>query len=213
MTATWVRSSSGLELYERSRTMMLTGDIIAFSGKGTFSELIKWRTGSEYSHVGLVIRGHMPDFGDTCLLAESTTLVNLRDCIHGEVHVGVQMHFLSKRLLSYEGDVWWAPITGEARGGAPEGKLLDATQWLRAAHSKRIPYDTAQAIGAGIDWWDKIGLENDPDFSKLFCSELATKFLKTWGIVDRSINSSEQTPLDVMRFDCVSQTPRQILCQ
>lgn len=40
--------------YDRVRDRMQPGDIIAFSGKGNFSELIKWVTRSEVSHIGIV---------------------------------------------------------------------------------------------------------------------------------------------------------------
>ncbi len=40
--------------YQDIRAQIKPGDIIAFSGKGNFSEIIKWATKSEVSHVGVV---------------------------------------------------------------------------------------------------------------------------------------------------------------
>jgi hypothetical protein len=184
-----------LQAYLEHRPKMRTGDVIAFSGKGRVSELIKWRTESQYSHVGMV---YWMGYGEgSCMLTESTSLVNLPDAIHpdGEVIKGVQIHWISKRLLTYEGmGIWWVPLK-EPIIGEPMEKMRG---WIRDRHAKRIPYDTAQAIGAGIDWWDRIGCSNDPDYDKLFCSELAAKALQIGGKVPLGINPSEQTPENVV---------------
>ena len=45
--------------YADVRSKMKPGDVIAFGGKGNFSELIKWATRSTVSHVGVIMQSKM----------------------------------------------------------------------------------------------------------------------------------------------------------
>ena len=189
--------------YEECRGRMSTGDVIAFSGKGRVSEIIKWKTGSPFSHVGMVLDTDMQGgIGKAVLLIESTSLNNISDASHGELLKGVQMHFLSNRLGSYDGKAWWFPLKNKLSNHGAH----NMQQWLRKKHDERTPYDTIQAIGAGADLFDWIpGLQTEPDFSSLFCSELVTRALQIAGVVCEGVNPSEQTPADVVGFECVGQ--------
>ena len=137
--------------------------------------------------------------GHSIMLIESTSLRNIPDAIYNEIIKGVQIHFLSRRLESYDGKAWWLPLK-EDLNGFEKNKLQN---WLRKKHYERTPYDSFQAIGAGADLFDMVlGIENEPDFSSLFCSELVTKALQVGGVVSSDINPSEQTPEDVANFEC-----------
>jgi hypothetical protein len=195
-----MRELSNNETYESVRFRMKTGDVIAFSGKGAFSNIIKWRFGTDCSHVAIVYSEEVGSFGKVVMIVESTTLTTLADAQTGDLVKGVQLHFLSKRLDSYDGDAWWVPLK-EPLSEQGERKMC---AWLRKTHDQRIPYDTAQAIGAGINFWDSI-LENDPDFSKLFCSELVARALQIAGVVDEDVNPSETAPSEVVAFDCLGE--------
>ena len=45
--------------YKEVRNQMKPGDIVAFSGKGNFSEIIKWATRSVVSHVGIILQSKL----------------------------------------------------------------------------------------------------------------------------------------------------------
>ena len=47
--------------YSDARPLMQPGDVIAFGGKGHFSEIIKFATRSDVSHVGVVLKTSIPD--------------------------------------------------------------------------------------------------------------------------------------------------------
>ncbi|HIK12695.1 MAG TPA: hypothetical protein IGS52_20955 [Oscillatoriaceae cyanobacterium M33_DOE_052] len=194
------RLPSELEKYEQYRPQMQTGDAIAFSGTSGFSELIKWATRSPYSHVGIILKSDLGEgFGETVFLVESTTETNQRDFEGKQVIKGVQIHFLSKRLETYPGSVWWVPLKNRI---SPDG-LAQMASWLRQTHNQKVPYDYVQIYGAGLDMFDRYGLQNDPDFSTLFCSELVAKALQIGGaIVDPNFNPSDQTPGDVVLLPC-----------
>lgn len=192
--------------YDEYRPKIKTGDVIAFSGNSLVSKIIKWKTGSPYSHVGIVLDVNMGGaIGQSILFIESTILNNAADLKHLEFIKGVQMHFLSKRLESYDGSAWWLPLQEEL---LPH-QTHNIQSWLRQIHNEKVKYDAIQALGAGMDFFDWFpGIENEKDFSSLFCSELVTKALQVAGLIDDNINASEQTPADVAGFDCFSDAVR-----
>ena len=192
------------ELYQEFRPEMKTGDVIAFSGKGRVSEIIKWKTGSPYSHVALVLSTDLGGAfgGVNVLVIESTTLNNLPDVKTGELIKGVQMQWLSKRLQTYDGAAWWGRVTEEI---TPCG-LHNMEAWVRKKHAERTPYDSIQAIGAGVDLLDWMpGIENEPDFNSLFCSELVACAWQAAGLLDEDINASEMTPADIMKLPFIEK--------
>lgn len=189
-----------MKLYSQYRNNMKTGDVIAFSGNSRVSRLIQWKTGSRYSHVGIVIEADIKGgLGQSVLMMESTAICNQPDVLGKKMIKGVQMHFLSNRLESYDGSAWWISL----KELLPHYAAFNMQQWLREKRSEHIKYDTIQALGAGIDILDWIpGIQNDRDFSSFFCSELVTKALQIAGIVNDNINPSEQTPADVAAMPC-----------
>lgn len=179
-------------MYKDVRKLMKTGDLIAFSGKSKVSNIIKGATGSDISHVGMVFESDRT--GEYRVeIIESTSLVTLPDNRTGELIKGVQMQMLSQRMDMYEGQVYWQPL---------KTKLSDARQarmlsWLYCAWAAKIKYDTKGAIRAGIDL---LGLEKEPDFSTLFCSEMVAEAYRLAGLLPESYNASEATPADVVKY-------------
>lgn len=186
--------------YEKNREHMACGDVIAFAGKGRVSRLIQWKTQSVYSHVGMVLDADMQGgVGKAVLMVESTALRTLPDMASGKFVKGVQMHFLSHRLGAYDGQAWWLPLKEKL----PIHAAYNMQKWLRTMHHHQVRYDTLQAMGAGCDLFDWMpGLQMEPDFSSLFCSELVCKALQIAGVVEDELNASEQTPADVVGYGC-----------
>jgi hypothetical protein len=202
------RHPSDLTDYENVRGEMKTGDVILFSGKGKFSDIIKWRFRKPYSHVAMVLTANMgAGMGQSVLVIESTMSSSMPDVETGAVVKGVQIHWLSKLIEFYNGGckAWWLPL----KFPLEEDEERRMTSWLRQVHNSRVPYDLCQAIGAGINFWDSF-LENDADFSRLFCSELVTKALQVAGRVSEEVNPSETAPHEVLEFGCFG-VPYQIL--
>ena len=91
------------QTYAQVRSKMQPGDIVAFGGKGAFSDIIKFATASAVSHVGVIYEskalidggtqaGHIVD------VMESTTL-NYKG---GKAISGVQRNRLSDHVDYYE---------------------------------------------------------------------------------------------------------------
>lgn len=189
-----------MEKYQEIRSKVKIGDVFAFDGKNALSDLIKLRSRSPYSHVAICIGFHqiIPGQPPSLLMCESTMSVKKRDDISGEILKGVQMHKISSRFAMEKGKVWWVPLN-QPLSTTQEVVML---QWLFKKHSSKTPYDTVQAIGSAIDWWDCLGMENEPDFDKLFCSELVARAYEVAKVI-AFCNASEMTPGDVVNFDAL----------
>lgn len=95
--------------YNTIRNQMRAGDVIAFSGKGDVSEIIKWATKSDVSHVGVILQSKLlidekPQAGYFNQVIESTSLNGFS---------GVSISRLSDRLVNYDGEIWWLPLDDE----------------------------------------------------------------------------------------------------
>lgn len=185
---------------------MLPGDVVAFSGKNNFSDVIKWATGATVSHVGIVCSVETEADLTTGSLAvhimESTFLH--RDHITGKSSGGVLRNRLCHHIESYEGHIWWLPLSASAR------EKLDLEQLTRflMAHQGR-GYDVAQAVCSALDALDGspvlgAATRNEEDFTRFFCSELAAAALEAGGVIGK-INASEVTPIDLCSFNLFAE--------
>ncbi|MPY24541.1 hypothetical protein [Shewanella sp. YLB-07] len=184
--------------YQEARGLMQQGDVIAFGGKGHFSEIIKFATFSSISHTAAILQTKIPD-DDTGRvfnqIIESASLNGFN---------GVNVSRFSDRLNSYEGEVWWLPL----KKGIRESRFdkIKYFNFLFNQAKDRKEYDMPQAIKSAIDALDSLpfGMHgptyNKEDFSKFFCSELVSAALEVSGAVD-SINASEVTPIDLCRWN------------
>lgn len=189
--------------YQDIRAQIKPGDIIAFSGKGNFSEIIKWATRSEVSHVGVVYESKAlfpegPQPGHIVDVMESTTLHE--DPETGERVAGVQRNRMSLRVKYYNGTMWWLPLSRQSR---EKLDLKSFTDFL--LHSEGKKYDMPQAIKSALDAMDGVSIlnlmtYNQEDFASFFCSELAAAALEAGGVIG-SINASEVTPIDLCSFN------------
>lgn len=181
---------------------MLPGDIVAFSGKNNFSDVIKWATGASVSHVGIVFASTpvVEEDGTEGLVVdimESTFLHH--DPESGKNVGGVLRNRLCHHLESYEGHIWWLPLGVEARARL---NLELFARFLLDHRGKE--YDVTQAVRSALDLMDDTPVlgaatRNGEDFLRFFCSELATAALEAGGVI-RDVNASEVTPIDLCSF-------------
>ncbi len=193
--------------YSEIRSKMQPGDVIAFGGKSHFSELIKFATCSDVSHVGVILQTRViNDDSDRFFnqIIESTSL-------HG--FNGVVISRFSDRLMTYDGDLWWLPLKNEVRKKRFDQKRF--YDFLFNQAKERKEYDMPQAIASAIDVLDKLPMINHgpgynrEDFSKFFCSELVAAGLEKAGAVG-VVNASEVTPIDLCRWNIYKNTYYQL---
>lgn len=181
--------------YKEARPQMKPGDVIAFGGKGHFSEIIKFATRADVSHVGVIVQ--------TRVRGEDTERF-FNQIIESTGSAGVDIYRFSDRLASYGGEIWWLPLRQQVWDTKFNGKAF--YDFLFNQAKQRKPYDTPQAIKSAIDTLDQLpfGVRgpgyNQEDFSKFFCSELVAAGLEVSGVVPK-INASEVTPIDLCRWN------------
>jgi hypothetical protein len=182
--------------YENIRQFMEPGDDIMFGGSGIGSLIVKIATNSPVSHIGSVLRTGR----GRVKIIESTQL---------DGKDGVGTAYMSDILKSYDGNIWWCPLSERVRRDFDEIKFLT---FMFQQRGKK--YDMPQAIKSAID----IGLpfENKEDFTKLYCSEIRTGALEkateggeVWSL--KGINASEVTPKDCYRQNLHAPTYTQLL--
>jgi len=157
--------------------LLLPGDVLAYSGKGRASRVIKYFTLSKISHVGLVY--------DSTTIVESTSLRGF---------TGVVKHSIAD-LGAYEGRVWRLRLIPELREDLDVGRLQE---FLDQHVGKE--YDYRQAALSGIDWFWWKSFTTERDFSRWFCSELVTAALAEQGLLSGVQNPSETTPADMWKW-------------
>lgn len=152
------------------------GDLIAFSGVGFFSEVIKRTTDyprNLVSHVGVMVT--------PTLLAEATTL-------NGEN--GVVLVNLEYKLESYPGEIYGCPLK------SGHGIKLDRDKFIeRLMAVDGQPYSKLQAVlslfGAGKD------LHNWG--SSWYCSKLVAEAYKAGGLIYSFMNTAV-TPSELTKW-------------
>ena len=186
--------------YEEARNLMQPGDVIAFSGKGNISELVKMVTLADVSHVGVILQTKVVDDETGRFFNQVIESTTLKGC------KGVRISRLSDYLRTYEGEVWWLPLDKKIRECCFNQK--EFYDFLFQQNGK--PYDTLQAINSAVDVLDWLGATlNQEDFSKFFCSELVAAAFEQAGAVG-PVNASEVTPIDLCRWRIYEDTYYQI---
>ena len=195
--------------YEALQSQLKVGDVLAFGGADLPSDVVKLATRSCFVHVAIVFSTDLPTASqkldetapqiDSILIMESHVDASLPSVGTGKCTLGVQMQWLSQRLKTYDGKLWWAPLKTPLTA---EGIVAMQT-WLRRMEAQQIPYDFTQAIEVGVAAFTRTQREHLTDYSALFCSELVTVSLQLAGALDSEINASAQTPANVMEFSCL----------
>lgn len=164
-----ISKSAMVDLYQKARPTIKTGDIVLFSGRGFISWGIEKFTKSPWSHIGMVIKD---DVWDIVHLWESTTLANVDDADAGKCVSGCMTTNLSSRVLDFKGKVVLRPIL------VP---FTDADISLLAQMRKTFigkPYEKNKLVllRAALGW-----IGHSEDLTSIFCSELVAEALQVIG--------------------------------
>lgn len=175
--------------YDTVRPQMRVGDVIAFGGHGFISGTIKLFTRYPVSHVGTVLGAS--EEGRVGLI-ESTTLADKK---------GVQVNYLSERIATYDGNVWWLPLCGETRAKTDWDRFV---AFLCDYEKKHVSYDYRQCfrmVLAPLAHVPSMGiLRNHEDLKRVFCSELVAAAYEYSGALPFGTDASDVAPADLCQM-------------
>lgn len=195
------------EDYETARPRMKPGDVIAFGGKGYFSEIAKFITSSDISHVGVILQMKMIDDDTGRYLNLIIQTKRAYDIF------GIGIHRFSDILDFYEGEIWWLPMDEELRNNKFDQTSFFNFMFNQAKHSMR--YDIPQAMKSSLDALGKIkfGLHGpghtSEEFFKCYTSQLIGAGFEASGLVG-NISAKDVSPIDLCRWEIYQDTYYQI---
>ena len=158
---------------EEIEALVRPGDILAFSGHGLISTVVKLITHSSISHIGIVL-----DPSPGAQIIESTSLRGF---------AGVTIGSLVQRCSEYDGSIWLLRL----RDSLP-GNRQALQQWLRAQNLE--PYDTWGAVESAFR------VHHAQGGDRWFCSELAAAALQAIGVLPEGTRPNEIRPCDLIRL-------------
>lgn len=165
--------------YDDARMQIQDGDVLMYRGLSLVSRIIRWTTGSPYSHAGLAVWW------------------NGRLMVLEAVGKGVVVTPLSANVRSYHGDVeWFASV--EAITAEERQRLVDVAQkelGKEYATWKAVLLGIRRLLGAGIDRRDAVRRER-----KLFCSLYVASVYNAIGRdLTKGVSDSFTSPADIAR--------------
>lgn len=190
--------------YHHIKHQIAPGDVIAFGGNSLFSRIAKTSTRSVVSHIAIVV--------DSTQTASETPLnVALVEAYYSKRNRGICITTLEERLPQYAGNVWWLPLSQQAKQQMAQHSH-SYHQFIHQQIGK--PYDIWQLFGAAFDLFDNVPVlhrltYNRKNTKRWFCSELIAQSLTHAGIITH-LNPSETTPKDICQFNIFAQRYMQI---
>lgn len=159
-----------------------TGDLLLFSGTGISSDIIRWFTGSSWTHIGVVV--HLEGIEEPLLL-EATMAAESLDLFSGELTSGVSLVSLSQKLADYAGDV-----AVRHRVGPP----LCSRQRRLVRRLVRCLYRKPYRNYVWRQLLDAMPLSRRRLGGGFFCSELVAEFYRRLGWLPRDIRCGGFVP-------------------
>lgn len=156
--------------YSVYREQMRDGDVLLFKGKGWLSEIIKWKTGSAYSHAGLVAW-----WNDRLMVLEA-------------VGAGVRATPISYNLKKYEGGIDYFRCTEELADNT-RGEMVKFAQEQLGKE-----YDLKRLFGFFLKLMKNAPLEQNETATvpgTFFCSEYVAEVYERVGC-DLDLERSSQ---------------------
>lgn len=174
--------------YTQLRSQLKTGDLVLFSGRTLAARLVRWWTGSPWSHIGIIVR--LPEYADTPMLWEATRANTVADIHCGEIMDGVQLVSLDAKLASYPGDIAVRRLL-DVQGSRERSERLESMMQAWAAQPYRNQIKKQLEV-----WW--LGKDHeDTHISRGgFCSELVAEVYKQLRLLPGDKPSMHYMPRD-----------------
>ena len=150
-----------------------------FSSDELVGRLIRFGTGSVWSHIGTVI--HIEEW-ELVLLWESTTLQNIKEFDSGQKFVGVQLVALSQKIREFTGRIAIRCLVSRPL----DKNQLETLAPFRRQAARLVSFEGSkwELIRAAVDGaWELLVGQNREDLSNLFCAELIAEAYERIGLL------------------------------
>lgn len=174
--------------YARLRSQLKTGDLVLFSGRTLAARLVRWWTGSPWSHIGIIVR--LPEYADTPMLWEATRANTVADIHHGAIMDGVQLVSLDAKVASYPGDIAVRRLLDVQASRERSDRLESMLNDWSAQPYRNVVKKQLQA------WWLGKGHEHTHISRGGFCSELVAEVYKQLRLLPSDKPSMHYVPSD-----------------
>jgi hypothetical protein len=197
-----------------------SGDVLLYSGSEWISYSIKTLMHTPYSHVGIAIRMVDPKKKQQSTSSESSSSASSselsssseeqeqqekelflieadwddQDYLINEEVYGIIVNRFEERMHNYEGDVIWHCPLKQPLSEEEEDTLAAYLMDLKA---KKVKFDMKQGLKLMAH------IKNKEDGKAMFCSELVSAALKVVERVPPTVNSSNMSPFQVAKLDCI----------
>lgn len=172
---------------------MQTGDLVLFNGQYSGSKFIELLEGSEWSHVGMVVR--LPNHEEP-LLFESTSLTNLTDVMFQDKKPGPKLVVLKERLEHYGDEL----KKFENANFAYRKLTLERTpEMMQILNELMVKLHGIPDPGFWEMIWDVIKgriFHIKVDLDKYFCSELVAQTYMSLGLISQEKPVNAYMPVD-----------------
>jgi len=174
--------------YHKLRSHVKTGDLVLFSGRTLAARLVRWWTGSPWSHIGIIVR--LPEYADTPMLWEATRANTVADIHHGVIMDGVQLVSLDAKVASYAGDIAVRRLL-DVQASRERSQQLETMlhDWSHQPY-RNVVKKQLQA------WWLGKGHEHTHISRGGFCSELVAEVYKQLRLLPGDKPSMHYVPSD-----------------
>lgn len=200
--------------YSEIKNSLNTGDLVLFSGSGFYSNVVKFSTCSNWSHIGVIIRCRHRNNSEgkksTLYLLHSSLQVMKYPCIDiisGQEKSGPQLNRLIDVIRTYDCPIYIKKLTRyDPQTNEIIKKVIDPcdqlscinqkniNEWIESVSNGTYESDLSELIRSVI----KSPFCYNTQSSKLgeFCSELVAEYYLETGLLNTSISANKFTPQD-----------------
>eukprot|EP00164_Ancoracysta_twista_P003477 GFYU01004638.1.p1 GENE.GFYU01004638.1~~GFYU01004638.1.p1 ORF type:complete len:560 (+),score=211.79 GFYU01004638.1:74-1753(+) len=165
-----------VKYYDDIKDDLDTGDIILMNGDTYSGQVIRAASSSEWSHVGFIYKTQQ---GKLRVIEASTNNAKLADCSTGIVYSGVEEVSLHDKLFS---GIYTTAAIRKLNGPEAQRKKLAQAVWDNYRELRGTVYEKDLKQLFKANW----ALNDSPDLSSIFCSELIAYVFHAGGFIDKN---------------------------
>jgi hypothetical protein len=185
-----------------------SGDLLLYSGVGLIPNLIKLRSATPFSHLGIILKlNNKWSKEEELYIVEATSNPdNYIDAFKEVKRPGINIFRFYERLHQFHGTgIWWSAL----KQPPDPKKLIEAIQWIWKEYKKE-EIDLKSVYASCNDSMQLLMDEFQIDYKKnyaplfdLWSTELVARFYKACGLVPETVDVTTVTPLEVVNFTCL----------